>query len=111
MGQREARATLAVEQALRSFREVLAREFRVKRMILFGSRARGDFLHSSDVDVLIVSDDFANVDFLERIRRVARLWEGDLRLEPLCYTPEEFERKKKEIGIVAVAAEEGQEIR
>gem|GEM_PF-4438397 len=28
-------------------------------------------------------------------------------LVPLCYTPEEFEEKKKEIGIVRQAVEEG----
>jgi len=48
--------------------------------------------------------------FLRRIREVVALWESDLDLEVLPYTPEEFERKKEEIGIVAVAAREGVEI-
>jgi hypothetical protein len=32
-------------------------------------------------------------------------------MDILCYTPEEFEKKKKQIGIVRTAVEEGIEIR
>ncbi len=38
------------------------------------------------------------------------LWESPLDLEALCYTPLEFEVKKKEIGIVQQAVKEGLEI-
>ncbi|MCJ7675294.1 MAG: hypothetical protein MUO33_09105 [Sedimentisphaerales bacterium] len=30
-----------------------------------------------------------------------------IEIEPLCYTPEEFEAKKKQIGIVIEAIKEG----
>jgi len=33
-----------------------------------------------------------------------------LDIEPLCYTPEEFEKKKKQIGIVSRAVKEGIEL-
>jgi len=110
MGRRPAREDVAVERELRQFRTALAKEFRITRMILFGSRARGEHLCTSDVDLIVVSPDFAGVPFLRRIREVLALWESDLDLEVLPYTPEEFERKKEEIGIVAVAAREGVEI-
>ncbi len=95
---------------VRRFRGFLSRRYRVERLILFGSRARGDHLLASDVDLIIVSPDFAGVPFLRRVRDVVALWESDLDLEVLPYTPEEFERKKGEIGIVAIAAREGVEI-
>lgn len=95
---------------LSRFREALAREFGPCRLILFGSRARGDHLRTSDVDLIIISEGFAGMNFLKRMRHVLALWDGDIPLEPLCYTPEEFARKKEEIGIVAVAAREGKEI-
>lgn len=79
-------------------------------MILFGSRARGEHLKGSDVDLLVVSPDFAGIPFLKRIREIVALWDSDLDLEVLPYTPDEFERKRREIGIVAVAAAEGVEI-
>ena len=34
-------------------------------------------------------------------------WEGPVDLEVLCYTPQEFERKKKQIGIVKQAVKDG----
>lgn len=91
-------------------RDELAKRFRIERMILFGSRAWGEHLKGSDVDLVVVSPDFAGVPFLKRIREIVALWESDLDLEVLPYTPEEFKRKRGEIGIVAVAAAEGIEI-
>lgn len=94
----------------RKFREALAREFKVEKLILFGSRARGDHLKDSDIDLVVISPDFRGMHFLERVRRVARLWDGALRLEPLSYTPEEFEQRKGELSIVGVIHREGREI-
>ncbi len=95
---------------IRRFKGILSKRFQITRMILFGSRARGEHLRTSDVDLLVVSPDFASMPFLRRIREIVALWESDLDLEVLPYTPEEFERKKGEIGIVAIAAREGVEI-
>ena len=79
-------------------------------MILFGSRARNEHLLESDVDVLIVSDRFANVKWPRRVGDVAELWDGLVALEPLCYTPEEFEEKCQQIGIVREAVSQGIEL-
>ena len=97
-------------EALQKFKQRLEKEFRTTKLILFGSRARGDHLKDSDIDLAVISEDFEGMNFLERIKRVARLWDGDLRLEPLCYTPEEFERRKGELSIVGVIWREGKEV-
>lgn len=81
--------------------------FRIKQAILFGSRARGDWLKESDWDLLLVSRDFEGIPFPERIRRVLALWSGPVDLEVLCYTPQEFSRKRKQIGVVRTATREG----
>ncbi len=101
---------LGLLEELRRFKEALGKRFRVEKMILFGSRARGDHLNLSDVDLIVVSPDFAGMNFLSRIRAVVQFWEADLPLEVLPYTPEEFQRKKEELGIVAMAVKEGIEI-
>ena len=82
---------------------------RVERAILFGSRVRGDALLSSDLDLILVSPDFEGVFFTDRPMAVVDAWdfEGAPPLEVLCYTPEEFERKRARIGIVRTALEEG----
>ncbi len=109
MGSDRTRPVEVPPEVLR-LREELAKRFRIERMILFGSRARGEHLKGSDVDLVVVSPDFAGIPFLKRIREIVARWESDVDLEVLPYTPEEFARKRREIGIVAIAAAEGIEI-
>ncbi len=83
------------------------------RVILFGSRARGDHLLDSDYDLIVVSPRFQGMPFSRRAAVILKeLYRrgvyGDFEL--LCYTPEELRRKAREIGVVAVALEEGVEI-
>ncbi len=59
---------------------------------------------------IIVSSEFEGVNWLTRIREVSDLWNGLVLLEPLCYTPEEFNEKREEIGIVSQAVKEGLEL-
>jgi len=84
--------------------------FPLERAILFGSRARGDELKSSDYDLLLVSPAFSGLGFADRIGEVLKLWELEVGLEPLCYTPEEFEERSRKITVVAEALREGRQI-
>jgi predicted nucleotidyltransferase len=77
------------------------------RVLLFGSRARGSHLRTSDIDLLIVSDAFEGMDWRIRLHLVVGLWDGDVALEPLCYTESEFAKRSKEISIVREAARTG----
>jgi hypothetical protein len=77
------------------------------RVIAFGSRVRGDALSTSDLDLILVSPWFAAVPFLRRAPAVLEMLDYPGGLELLCYTPEEFEEKRQELGIVRVALEEG----
>lgn len=99
-----------VEEWMDKFLEIVKEKYSPDKILLFGSRARGDHLLESDVDIIIVSRKFEGVNWLTRIREVANLWPGLILLEPLCYTPEEFDEKKEEIGIVNQAVEEGLEL-
>lgn len=75
---------------------------------MFGSRARGDHLRNSDYDVILVSTDFEGMFFTRRSALMYDFWNHwPIQIEPLCYTPEEFEAKKKQIGIVSQAVREG----
>lgn len=79
-------------------------------VLLFGSRARGDYLVTSDIDLIVVSSRFKGVEFVKRPVQVLKvLYREGVRapLDLLCYTPEEFERKRREIGIVREALRTG----
>nr|HID13828.1 nucleotidyltransferase domain-containing protein [Anaerolineae bacterium] len=92
---------------MRRLLEAVGKEYRLEKAILFGSRARGDHLKHSDVDLLLVSDDFTGIPFPDRPSKLYRYWEGGLPLEMLCYTVSEFGKKKKMIGLVQDAVQEG----
>lgn len=76
-------------------------------VLAFGSRARGDALADSDVDLLVVSDKFRHMSFLNRAFSVLTSLDLPFAVDLLCYTPEEFENKRAECGIVSAAVEEG----
>ncbi len=102
--------TAEVIRGLRNLKRRLARCIRVERMILFGSRARGDWLLTSDADVMIVSPDFQGHRFADRSAEVLARWRGSVDLEAFCYTPDEIAERKREIGLVAQALKEGLQI-
>jgi predicted nucleotidyltransferase len=87
--------------------------YRIERAVVFGSRVRGDALAHSDLDVILVSPDFAGLPFPDRASEIYRwyeAWPEDYPLEVLCYTPQEFDRKKGQIGLVREAVEYGLEV-
>jgi len=90
-------------RALELFRQSLPRikkRFKPERLYLFGSQTKGESLTNSDLDVVIVSEQFRPIKFIDRISAVLELIEPPVAIDLLCYTPEEFKRKKEEIGIV-----------
>lgn len=86
---------------------LLRRRLRAQEVWIFGSRARGDSLEHSDLDVLIVSSAFEGVTWPERGRLLFERIGPMPGVEALCYTPQEFRRRRREIGIVAEAVREG----
>ena len=63
-------------------------------VILFGSFARRDVNEGSDVDILVVAD--FKEPFLDRIKVLLDLNDDiGLPLEPIGYTPEEFQMMKE----------------
>ncbi|MBI4637937.1 MAG: nucleotidyltransferase domain-containing protein [Candidatus Rokubacteria bacterium] len=85
----------------------LRRRYRPELVVVFGSRARGDALAESDLDLLVVAERFEGVPFVERASRLLADLDLPFGADLLCYTPAEFARKRRERGIVSLALEEG----
>jgi len=80
----------------------------VEEAILYGSRARGDNLKSSDVDMILISPRFEGTRFIDRLPPLHRAWHiPQLFPELLAYTPEEFEKAQDYLGIEREAARTG----
>ncbi len=98
-------------KGLQQFRKTLNREIPITKMILFGSRAWGKPHRDSDIDLIVVSSKFRRKKSFKRGLGFYNHWDLDYPVDFLCYTPEEFAKKKKQIGIVQQAVKEGIEIK
>ena len=80
----------AVLTVLAAFRVALERYgVRAERVVLFGSFSHGNAREGSDIDVVIISKDFAPMDFWQRVEVLAEAL-CDVRepIEAIGMTPE-----------------------
>ncbi len=92
---------------LREVVEKLRSRYRVYAIVLFGSRARGDWMPWSDYDLLVIAD--YRTSYLDRLREIIELLKNiPLPIEPHPYTLEEsMELLRRGNPIVVDALEEG----
>ncbi|MBI4181390.1 MAG: nucleotidyltransferase domain-containing protein [Candidatus Aenigmarchaeota archaeon] len=95
---------------LRRFRAAASREVPIEHMFLFGSRAWGIPHRYSDIDLVLVSRAFRRLGFRWRATKMYDFWTLHLPVDFLCYTPEEFNRLRRQRTIVREAVEHGIEI-
>lgn len=94
---------------LDTFKELLLKRGKLQRLILFGSRARGDANPLSDMDVLVVLDDSANEEDFDYVSDSA--WEAGFEqgivIVPVVFTRNEWEESPERYSLLAqaVAAE------
>jgi predicted nucleotidyltransferase len=74
----------------------LRERLHISKIILFGSHARGKTTGESDIDILIVSEDFRNKDIFERVglikeAEIMTIKKFMIPLDIITMTPEEFE--------------------
>ncbi len=106
MGKKE----IEIMNPLKNFMEKVRKIINVERFILFGSRATGKAKENSDIDLIIVSRDFEDIKFYKRSPKLYLLWDAPYDIDIICLTPEELNKKKKEIGIMRDAMKQGVEL-
>ena len=75
--------------------------------MFFGSRVRGDRLKDSDIDLVIVSEDFKNMPFTRRMDIVEEVqWNMRIRphIEVISLTLSEFDEKVKSSAVLINAS-------
>lgn len=75
------------------------------QVYLFGSYARGNWLLDSDIDLVVVSRAFKEMDVGKRYLLVRSLLPKSMSFELLLYTPEEFEKVKDKSTVIEDAKE------
>jgi predicted nucleotidyltransferase len=88
--------------------EKIVSELHPRRVVLFGSRARGTSEPQSDLDLMVEME--TPLKPLERRMSVDRLFGlRDWAMDVVVYTPEELERAKDTVGTLAyTVVREGQ---
>lgn len=79
---------------------------RLFKLILFGSQAKGDATEESDIDIVILSEDFRNKDIFERAQlikdaEIQTIKKFMVPFDIITMTPEEFESGSSLIGLYA----------
>ena len=94
---------------LERFRTLLQNRLQVYKLILFGSRARGDADPQSDLDVVVVLNDSIDAPAREYVSECA--WEAGFEhgivMVPMVYTQSEWEHgpERQSLFVQAVEAE------
>ncbi|MCR4422801.1 MAG: nucleotidyltransferase domain-containing protein [Exilispira sp.] len=70
------------------------------KIILFGSRARGDFSTNSDYDIMILTDNFCNEEMKKIIAKEIRTQLAKILIDAdvIIISNSEYEEKKNELG-------------
>ena len=92
---------------LEKFRSLLVERIRVHKIILFGSRARGDAQVDSDMDLLVILQDPPTEEIEDYILDCA--WKAGIDhsviLVPVVYSREEWEEGPDQSSLLALAVQ------
>ena len=92
-----------VEEFLRR----VSKKYRLKKAVVFGSSVRGEFGEDSDIDLIVISDEFEGISPLKRPVKLYLEWDLDYPVDFICYTTKEFEELRKRPSLVREALKEG----
>jgi len=83
-----------LERELARIIEILVRDYKPERIILFGSLAKGNLHDWSDIDIAVIKDTPRR--FLDRISDVLLLTRPEVGLNIVVYTPQEIAQMAKD---------------
>ena len=86
----------------------IIREFKPEKILLFGSRIKGEADENSDIDVIVVSNAFTGIPFVKRMALVLKKVRFEKHVDFICYSPKEFQRIKNTSSVIMDALEHGE---
>lgn len=80
----------SITLSVRRFLAAVRQNKRVEKAYLYGSHTSGQATRWSDIDLAVISSDFSNDLFDERVELLRLAADIDDRIEPHPFTPESF---------------------
>lgn len=100
--------SINIEKRLENIKKSVVEKFNPKKIVVFGSYGRGEN-YLSTIDLLIVAK--TDLNYIERVREIREITKGGLpSVDPVVYTPEEFELLKQTDSFLQSALSEGRVI-
>ncbi len=103
-----------VKKVIREYLKCFPSDIRVKGIFLFGSYATGKIRQDSDIDIIVISQDFKKMNFIKRLEMLSHFRQAEITrsfpMDIIGYTPEEFKEIDKESVIMRQAKKEGKMI-
>ena len=88
--------TRQINQPLKKFIKAVSQKVAVDEVIVFGSRLEGNAREDSDIDVIVVSDDFRKMDEDQRLDILYDAADDiDPEVHPWAFTNEELNQKSE----------------
>ncbi len=88
-----AKARASALRAIQRFMKLADTKINIEKIVLFGSHAMDQAHKWSDIDIAVISDDFKDVDYRDRLLVLSKIaWHQKVtEIDALGYTVEEFE--------------------
>lgn len=97
----------AEKAVLDKFKSLLLKQLKLHKLILFGSRARGDAGPYSDMDVVVILDNASGEQDFDYVSDCA--WEAGFEsgivIVPMVFTRDEWENSPERYSLLAKAVE------
>jgi predicted nucleotidyltransferase len=75
--------------SVRRFKESIKSGLDVKKIILLGSYASGNYTENSDIDVCVIAENISN-SYLAMLQIAPKVVDIDVRIEPVVFSEKEF---------------------
>jgi predicted nucleotidyltransferase len=95
------------KEILEKFKSLLLKNLSVHKIVLFGSRARGDAIPYSDMDVLVITEKVLDEQEIDYVSDCA--WEAGFEygivIVPVVFSRDEWENSPERYSLLAQAVE------
>lgn len=88
-----AKKQIKLKSIVNAYAREVEKKIKIDNIFIFGSAARGQMNKDSDLDLIVISQDFTKMKFMKRLQLLSRASTSTARvvaLDAVGYTPQEF---------------------